>query len=46
MNKLSIYELKNIKAGASPGFIIAGIIAGVTFLSGILDGYFRPFRCR
>ena len=46
MNILSNYESKNIKAGASPGFIIGGIIAGITFLSGILDGYFRPFRCR
>ena len=46
MNKLTIYESKKIKGGASAGLIIGGIIAGITFLSGILDGYFRPFRCR
>ena len=46
MNILKETELKNIKAGASAGWIIGGIIAGITFLSGILDGYFRPFKCR
>lgn len=44
--KLSSMEAKSIKAGASVGFIVGGIIAGITFLTGILDGYFRPFRCR
>lgn len=44
--KLSTNELKKIKAGASVGWIIGGIIAGVTFLTGVLDGYFRPFKCR
>lgn len=46
MNKLSINELKQIKAGASAGWIAAGIIAGITFLVGLFDGYTRPFRCR
>ena len=46
MQKLKKEELKKIKAGASPAWIIGGIIAGVTFLAGILDGYFRPFKCR
>ena len=44
--KLNNRELRNIKAGASVGWIIGGIIAGVTFLAGVLDGYFRPFKCR
>lgn len=44
--KLSNKELRSIKAGASVGWIIGGIIAGITFLSGVLDGYFRPFKCR
>lgn len=44
--KLNNKELRRIKAGASVGWIIGGIIAGVTFLAGVLDGYFRPFKCR
>ena len=44
--KLRNKELRKIKAGASVGWIIGGIIAGVTFLAGVLDGYFRPFKCR
>lgn len=46
MKKLSIKEQKTIKAGASFSAIAAGIFAGVTFLIGILDGYFRPYKCR
>ena len=44
--KLSNKQLKNIKGGASAGWIIGGIVAGITFLAGVLDGYFRPFKCR
>lgn len=46
MKLLKENELKSIKAGASIGWIVGGIIAGITFLSGVLDGYFRPFKCR
>lgn len=46
MKKLNMKELKSIKAGASSGFIFAGIIAGISFLAGIFDGFTRPFRCR
>lgn len=46
MKELSIKEQKNIIAGASVGWIIAGIITGVTFLVGVLDGITRPFKCR
>ena len=46
MKQLSLREEKSIVAGASAGWIAAGIYAGVTFLIGILDGYFRPFKCR
>lgn len=38
-------ELKNINGGAMKTGIAVGIIAGVTFLIGILDGIFRPLRC-
>lgn len=47
MKKLSINESKNIKAGAvSAGWVAAGIIAGITFLVGVFDGFTRPFKCR
>lgn len=46
MKKLSMKELKHIKAGAISSWMIAGIIAGVTFVVGILDGIARPFKCR
>lgn len=44
--ELTKNELKQIKAGASAGWIVAGIIAGITFIIGVLDGYTRPFKCR
>lgn len=44
--KLNNYELKNIKAGAISGWLIAGIISGLTFIIGVIDGYVRPYKCR
>ncbi len=44
--KLTNKELKDIKAGASIAWIVGLVAAGITFLSGVLDGYFRPFKCR
>lgn len=46
MKKLNSSELRKVKAGASAGWIAAGIAAGITFIIGVLDGYFRPFKCR
>ncbi len=46
MKELNNFELKNIKASGISGWAIAGIIAGITFLVGIFDGYTRPFKCR
>ena len=44
--RLNTQELMKIKAGASAGWIVTGIIAGIGFIIGILDGYTRPFKCR
>lgn len=45
--KLTKTELTEVKAGAgATGWIIAGIVAGITFLAGVLDGFTRPFKCR
>jgi hypothetical protein len=39
-------EAKMIKGGAVSGWVIAGIVAGITFFVGVLDGITRPFKCR
>ena len=46
MTELKQRELKQIKAGAVSGWLIAGIVAGITFVVGVLDGIARPFKCR
>ncbi len=46
MKELNKTELRKIKGGASAGWVVAGIVAGVTFIIGIFDGFTRPFRCR
>ena len=46
MIELKKRDLKHIKAGAVSGWLVAGIIAGVTFIVGVLDGIARPFKCR
>lgn len=46
MQELTKKELMNIKGGMQVGWIAAGIMAGVTFLIGLFDGYVRPFGCR
>lgn len=46
MKKLDEKELRTIKGG-SIDFGIAAIISGIVmFISGIFDGYIRPFACR
>lgn len=46
MHKLSTSEMLNIKAGGLSAGVIAAIAAGIAFLSGLLDGYTRPYKCR
>lgn len=45
MIELKNRELKSLTAG-SAGWVVAGIVAGITFLAGLLDGLSRPFKCR
>ena len=42
---LSNEDLYNVKAGAIKASVIAIIIAGVTFIIGVVDGYLRPLKC-
>lgn len=46
MQKLNNKELKMIEAGGLSGWAIAGIVAGITFLVGIFDGFTRPLSCK
>lgn len=46
MKKLNYEEMKGFKAGSISGLGWALIAAGISFLSGIFDGYTRPYKCR
>lgn len=40
-------ELKNISGGAIHWAALAGVIIGAcAFISGVVDGYLRPYGCR
>lgn len=43
--KLNNNELKNITGGASV-WAVLGVIAGLIFSFGAVDGYVRPVKCR
>lgn len=45
MKKLTNEELMTIDGGAIKAGLIAGLIAGVTFIIGVIDGIFRPLKC-
>lgn len=42
--ELSKDELLNVNGGIG-GWAIVGIIAGIIFLVGVIDGYTRPSKC-
>jgi len=47
MYELNKKQLIDINGGAvATGWIVAGIVAGVSFIIGVIDGYVRPFKCR
>ena len=46
MEKLTEVEMKNISGGGVSIGIIAAIVAGITFITGVLDGILRPLGCR
>ena len=47
MEKLEENSMKKIYAGGfSTAGIVALIAAGISFFSGLFDGFTRPFRCR
>ena len=44
MKELSVKEMHDINGG-SKGVIGIAIVAGITFLIGVIDGFVRPLRC-
>ena len=45
MKKLEIEETKQIVGGGISAWAVAGIGALLAFVSGIIDGIARPFKC-
>ena len=46
MNNLTNNELMSVNGGAWRLGLAAAIAGGITFLIGIIDGFFRPLSCR
>lgn len=46
MKKLGNNEMKNITGGGVSIGLVAAIVAGITFVTGIIDGIIRPMGCR
>lgn len=44
MKKIDDEELLNIEGGISAWGVI-GIGAGIVFVIGVIDGFFRPLKC-
>ena len=38
-------ELEQVQGGGISWGIVAGIVAGVTFLIGLIEGYVNPNKC-
>ena len=43
MKELSVNEMHEVKGGGAA--IGLAIVAGITFLIGVIDGFVRPLRC-
>ena len=44
MKELSVNEMHDVKGG-SKAVVGLAIVAGITFLIGVIDGFVRPLRC-
>ena len=44
MKELSVEEMHDINGG-SKAVIGLAIVAGITFLIGVIDGFIRPLKC-
>lgn len=42
---LNSEELINVRGGAAKWVILGAVGAALTFLIGVVDGYFRPLKC-
>lgn len=46
MNKMTNSELMYVEGGAIKVGFLLGAAALISFLTGLVDGFFRPLRCR
>lgn len=44
MKELSVNEMHDVKGG-NHAVVGLAIVAGITFLIGVIDGFVRPLRC-
>ena len=44
MKELSVNEMHEVKGG-SKAVVGLAIVAGITFLIGVIDGFIRPLKC-
>lgn len=45
MKKVDDLQLEQIQGGAFSWGIAAGIVAAITFIVGVVDGYINPIKC-
>lgn len=45
MKELNYNELCSVKGGGGGALLGFAIVAGITFLIGVIDGYVRPLKC-
>lgn len=43
MRELSVNEMHSVKGGGA--VVGLAIVAGITFLIGVIDGFVRPLKC-
>ena len=46
MKKVDDLELEKIQGGGFSWGIAAGIVAAITFIVGVIDGFTNPVKCR
>ena len=45
MKKIHDKELEQVEGGGFSWGIAAGVIAAITFIVGVVDGYVNPIKC-
>lgn len=45
MKKINDNELEKVQGGGFSWGIAAGVVAAITFIVGVIDGYINPAKC-